>query len=66
MVGHQKQQSLISGERYLEPHNHDIMTVFLTILILFLGGEVTKALPFAMLGVITGTYSSICVALLAS
>ena len=35
-----------------------------TILILFLvGGEVTKGFDFAMLvGVITGTYSSICVA----
>jgi SecD/SecF fusion protein len=39
-------------------------TVFLTILILFLvGGEVTKGFAFAMLiGVITGTYSSIFVA----
>jgi SecD/SecF fusion protein len=38
--------------------------VFLTILILFLvGGEVTKGFAFAMLiGVITGTYSSIFVA----
>ena len=39
-------------------------TVFLTLLILFLvGGEVTKGFAFAMLiGVITGTYSSIFVA----
>lgn len=39
-------------------------TVFLTILILFLvGGEVTKGFAFAMLiGVVTGTYSSIFVA----
>ena len=39
-------------------------TVFLTILILFLvGGEVTKGFAFAMLiGVLTGTYSSIFVA----
>jgi SecD/SecF fusion protein len=40
------------------------LTVFLTILILFLvGGEVTRGFSFAMLiGVITGTYSSIFVA----
>jgi SecD/SecF fusion protein len=40
------------------------VTVFLTILILFLvGGEVTKGFAFAMLiGVITGVYSSIFVA----
>lgn len=40
------------------------LTVFLTILILFLvGGEVTKGFSFAMLiGVVTGTYSSIFVA----
>ncbi|MFM7672057.1 MAG: protein translocase subunit SecDF [Bacteroidota bacterium] len=40
------------------------LTVFLTVLILFLvGGEVTKGFAFAMLiGVITGTYSSIFVA----
>jgi SecD/SecF fusion protein len=40
------------------------LTVFLTILILFLvGGEVTKGFAFAMLiGVVTGTYSSIFVA----
>lgn len=40
------------------------VTVFLTILILFLvGGEVTKGFAFAMLiGIITGTYSSIFVA----
>ena len=40
------------------------VTVFLTILILFLvGGEVTKGFAFAMLiGVVTGTYSSIFVA----
>ena len=40
------------------------LTVFLTILILFLvGGEVTKGFAFAMLmGVITGCYSSIFVA----
>jgi SecD/SecF fusion protein len=40
------------------------ITVFLTLLILFLvGGEVTKGFAFAMLiGVITGTYSSIFVA----
>jgi SecD/SecF fusion protein len=40
------------------------LTVFLTILILFLvGGEVTKGFVFAMLiGVVTGTYSSIFVA----
>ncbi len=40
------------------------LTVFVTILILFLvGGEVTKGFAFAMLiGVITGTYSSIFVA----
>lgn len=39
-------------------------TVFLTVLILFLvGGEVTKGFAFAMLiGVVTGTYSSIFVA----
>jgi SecD/SecF fusion protein len=39
------------------------MTVFLTILILFIfGGEVTRGFAFAMLiGVITGTYSSIFV-----
>ncbi|MBS1731105.1 MAG: protein translocase subunit SecDF [Bacteroidetes bacterium] len=40
------------------------VTVFLTLLILFIfGGEVTKGFAFAMLiGVITGTYSSIFVA----
>jgi len=40
------------------------LTVFLTILILFIfGGEVTRGFSFAMLiGVITGTYSSIFVA----
>jgi SecD/SecF fusion protein len=40
------------------------LTVFLTILILFLvGGEVTRGFAFAMLiGIITGTYSSIFVA----
>lgn len=40
------------------------LTVFITILILFLvGGEVTKGFAFAMLiGVITGTYSSVFVA----
>jgi SecD/SecF fusion protein len=40
------------------------LTVFLTILILFLvGGEVTRGFAFAMLiGVITGTYSSVFVA----
>ena len=40
------------------------LTVFLTILILFLvGGQVTKGFAFAMLvGVVTGTYSSIFVA----
>ncbi len=40
------------------------LTVFLTLLILFLvGGQVTKGFAFAMLiGVITGTYSSIFVA----
>lgn len=40
------------------------LTVFLTILILFIvGGEVTKGFAFAMLiGVITGTYSSVFVA----
>ena len=40
------------------------LTVFLTILILFLvGGEVTRGFAFAMLiGVITGIYSSIFVA----
>ncbi len=40
------------------------LTVFLTLLILFIfGGEVTKGFAFAMLiGVITGTYSSIFVA----
>jgi len=40
------------------------LTVFLTILILFIfGGEVTKGFAFAMLiGVITGIYSSIFVA----
>ncbi|MEO5564522.1 MAG: protein translocase subunit SecF, partial [Chitinophagaceae bacterium] len=40
------------------------LTVFLTILILFMvGGEVTKGFAFAMLiGVLTGTYSSIFVA----
>jgi SecD/SecF fusion protein len=40
------------------------LTVFLTILILFIvGGEVTKGFAFAMLvGVVTGTYSSVFVA----
>jgi SecD/SecF fusion protein len=40
------------------------LTVFLTVLILFIvGGEVTRGFAFAMLiGVITGTYSSIFVA----
>jgi len=40
------------------------LTVFLTLLILFLvGGEVTRGFAFAMLiGVVTGTYSSIFVA----
>jgi SecD/SecF fusion protein len=40
------------------------LTVFLTILILFIfGGQVTKGFAFAMLiGVVTGTYSSIFVA----
>ena len=40
------------------------LTVFLTLLILFIfGGEVTKGFAFAMLiGVVTGTYSSIFVA----
>jgi SecD/SecF fusion protein len=40
------------------------LTVFITILILFIfGGEVTRGFAFAMLiGVITGTYSSIFVA----
>jgi SecD/SecF fusion protein len=40
------------------------LTVFLTILILFMvGGEVTRGFAFAMLiGVVTGTYSSIFVA----
>ena len=40
------------------------LTVFLTILILFLvGGEVTKGFAFAMLiGVLTGVYSSVFVA----
>ncbi|HKB42971.1 MAG TPA: protein translocase subunit SecF, partial [Chitinophagaceae bacterium] len=40
------------------------MTVFLVILILFLvGGEVTKGFAFAMLiGIVTGTYSSVFVA----
>jgi len=40
------------------------LTVFITLLILFLfGGEVTKGFAFAMMiGVITGTYSSIFVA----
>jgi SecD/SecF fusion protein len=40
------------------------LTVLLTLLILFLvGGEVTRGFAFAMLiGVITGTYSSIFVA----
>jgi SecD/SecF fusion protein len=40
------------------------LTVFLSILILFIfGGEVTRGFAFAMLiGVITGTYSSIFVA----
>jgi SecD/SecF fusion protein len=39
-------------------------TVFLTLLVLFIfGGEVTRGFAFAMLiGVITGTYSSIFVA----
>jgi len=39
------------------------LTVFLTLLILFIfGGEVTKGFAFAMMiGVITGTYSSIFV-----
>lgn len=39
------------------------LTVFLTILILFIfGGEVTRGFAFAMLiGVVTGTYSSIFV-----
>ena len=40
------------------------LTVFLTILILFIfGGEVTRGFAFAMLvGVVTGTYSSIFIA----
>ncbi|MHB1922731.1 MAG: protein translocase subunit SecDF, partial [Chitinophagaceae bacterium] len=40
------------------------LTVFLTLLILFIfGGEVTRGFAFAMLiGVITGTYSSIFIA----
>jgi SecD/SecF fusion protein len=40
------------------------LTVFLTLLILFIfGGEVTRGFAFAMLiGVITGTYSTIFVA----
>jgi SecD/SecF fusion protein len=40
------------------------LTVFLTILILFIfGGEVTRGFAFAMLvGVISGTYSTIFVA----
>ncbi len=40
------------------------LLVFITLLVLFLvGGEVTKGFAFAMLiGVITGTYSSIFVA----
>ena len=40
------------------------VTVFLTLLVLFIfGGEVTRGFSFAMLiGVITGTYSSIFVA----
>ena len=40
------------------------LTVFLTLLILFLvGGEVTRGFAFAMLiGVITGIYSSVFVA----
>jgi SecD/SecF fusion protein len=40
------------------------LTVFLTILILFIfGGEATRGFAFAMLiGVVTGTYSSIFVA----
>jgi SecD/SecF fusion protein len=40
------------------------LTVFLTLLILFIfGGDVTRGFAFAMLiGVITGTYSSIFVA----
>jgi SecD/SecF fusion protein len=40
------------------------LTIFLTILILFIfGGEVTRGFAFAMLvGVVTGTYSSIFVA----
>jgi SecD/SecF fusion protein len=40
------------------------LTVFLTLLILFIfGGEVTKGFAFAMMiGVFTGTYSSIFVA----
>lgn len=40
------------------------LTVFLTLLILFIfGGEVTKGFAFAMMiGVVTGTYSSIFVA----
>ena len=39
------------------------LTVFITILILFIfGGEVTRGFAFAMLiGVLTGTYSSIFV-----
>ncbi|GAB3013397.1 protein translocase subunit SecDF [Niabella terrae] len=40
------------------------LTVFLTVLILFIfGGEVTRGFAFAMLiGVITGIYSTVCVA----
>ena len=40
------------------------VTVFITLLILFIfGGEVTKGFAFALLiGVVTGTYSSIFVA----
>jgi SecD/SecF fusion protein len=40
------------------------LTVFITLLILFIfGGEVTRGFAFAMMiGVVTGTYSSIFVA----
>lgn len=65
MVG--KPKSEIINEAINHTLSRTIMTsltVFLTILILFLvGGEATKGFAFAMLiGVVTGTYSSIFVA----
>jgi SecD/SecF fusion protein len=65
MVGNTKEQIINSAiNDTLSRTIMTSLTVFLTILILFLvGGEVTRGFAFAMLiGVITGTYSSIFVA----